>query len=63
MAIQERDKEIGVLEDPRAPRRVLSAEEGEALSRRLSEPARKPTHAMLEAVRAHKRLLSEPGAR
>ena len=62
MAIH-RDKKIEAFEDPRAPRRVLSEQEGEALSRRLSEPARKPTRAMVEAVRTHKRLLSEPSAR
>jgi hypothetical protein len=63
MATRERDKKITELEDPRAPRRVLSASEGEALSRRLSEPAHKPTPAMTQAVRTHKRLLSERSAR
>ena len=63
MAIREQDKKIEAVEDTRAPRRVLTASEGEALARRLSEPARKPTSAMVKAVRAHKRLLSEPGAR
>jgi hypothetical protein len=63
MATLEHDEKIDTLEDPRAPRRVLSAAEGEALLRRLAEPARKPTPAMVEAVRVHKRLLSEPSAR
>lgn len=63
MATLEHDKKLDNLEDPRAARRVLSAEEGEALLQRLSEPARKPTLAMVQAVRAHKRLLSEPSAR
>ena len=63
MAKLDPDKKIEGFEDPRAPRRVLSAPEGEALSRRLLEPARKPTPAMVEAVRTHKRLLSEPSAR
>ena len=63
MATLERDTKTEELEDPRAPRRVLSASEGEALLRRLSEPARKPTPAMVQALRTHKRLLSEPSAR
>ena len=63
MATLEQGKNTVAPEDPRAPKRVLSASEGEALSRRLAEPAHNPTLAMLEAVRAHKRLLSEPGDR
>jgi len=63
MATLKRDKKIAACEDPRAPRRVLNASEGEALARRLAEPARKPTLAMVEAVRTHKRLLSERSAR
>ena len=63
MATLKQDKKKAAFDDPRAPRRVLSVSEGEALSRRLSEPAHKPTPAMVQAVRAHKRLLSEPSAR
>jgi hypothetical protein len=63
MKTKEQDKKIAAFVDPRAPRRILSASEGEALSRRLSAPARKPTQAMVDAIRTHKRLLSETSAR
>jgi hypothetical protein len=63
MATIEQDIKIVAFEDSRAPRRVLSVAEGDALLRRLSEPGRKPTPAMVEAVKAHKGLLSEPNAR
>jgi hypothetical protein len=63
MATVERNAKTVEFVDPRAPRRLLSVTEGDALLRRLSEPARKPTRAMVEAVRTHKRLLSEPSAR
>jgi len=59
METLEPGEETTDFKDPRAPRKILNAEEGEALLRRLAEPARKPTPAMLEAVRMHKRLLSE----
>ena len=63
LATLKRDKKEIASGDPRAPRRVLTASEGEAFERQLSEPARKPTPAMKEAVRAYKRFMSEPSAK
>jgi len=56
-------KKANTCADTRATRRVLSEAEGEALSRRLAEPGRKPTQSMVAAVRTHKRLMSERSAR
>jgi hypothetical protein len=58
--LEQNNKKIVTFVDPRPGKRILTAEEGEAFERRLAEPGREPTPAMLEAVRIHKRLMSEP---
>ena len=62
MATLDQEQKTEAFEDPRAPRRILTAEEGEAFLRRLAEPPRKLSPATVQVIRTRKRLLLEPSA-